>query len=251
MLIGMLAPVADAETAVLTRSYDNTRTGANTAETTLSPAKILSRGLVKRFSLTLAGDDPRIEAQPLYVPRVMMKDNKRHNVLYVFSMTNKIWAFDADTGPSLWSPPVSLGQPFRPDLGDPVDIHNINRAFGILSTPVIDLSSETMYAVNWTLDSSGDRLLQLHALALRDGQPRKSPLRIEASVVNTAGQTVALSQVQKQRAALLLVPLKTSPHASGHKILYVAFTGQDAPPVDVDPSKAHHGWVVAFDVTDW
>ena len=92
---------AEAGTPVLTRSYDNGRTGANTSETVLTPA-VVSNGLKKLFSLQLNGDDPRIEAQPLYVPGITMSDGKTHDVVYVFSMANNVWAFDALTGKRIW-----------------------------------------------------------------------------------------------------------------------------------------------------
>ena len=240
--------------AVLTRSYDNGRTGANTAERVLSPHAIRTRGLIRAFSLVLAGDDPRIEAQPLYVPDVVMPDGKTHDVIYAFSMSNHVWAFDADSGAALWPHPASLGTPFLPVPGDAVDVYGINRSFGILSTPVIDRDAGLIYAVNWIVDGHGDRQLHLNALRLSDGAPppgKAQPLPVQASVVNATGQTVSLSQVQKQRAALLLVKLSGTPDPHHHKMLYVATTGDDEPPSRPDATLGHHGWVVAFDVDDW
>ena len=239
--------------AVLTRSYDNTRSGANVNERVLSPGAIRAHGLAKAFSLVLAGDDPRIEAQPLYVPGVVMPDGKAHDVIYAFSMSNHVWAFDAGNGAALWHHPVSLGAPFLPARGDAVDVYGINRSFGILSTPVIDRDAGIIYAVNWIVDEHGDRQLRLNALRLSDGAtpPGKGALPVQASVVNAAGQTVSLSQVQKQRAALLLVPLSGAKDPHRHKTLYVATTGDDEPPPRPDATLGHHGWVIAFDVDDW
>src|SRR6266550_1859121 len=106
-------------TKVLTRSYDNGRTGANTSELILTRHKIIQLGLKKVFSLALTGDDPRVEAQPLYLPDTLMSDGQKHDVLYVFSMSNRVWAFDANTGKPVWPAPVSLGPPFLPHPGDP------------------------------------------------------------------------------------------------------------------------------------
>ena len=236
--------------SVLTRSYDNARTGAITTETTLTPARV-AQGLTKRFSITIP-DDPRIEAQPLYVAGMRMPDGKVHDVLYVFSMANTVWAFDAHTGQQLWSNPTWLGKPFRPQPGDAVDVNPpINVAWGILSTPVIDLSSSTQYLVNWALDAQDHRSLHLNALRLRDGHLRHKPLVIGASMVNSTGQTISLNPVQKQRSALLLVPLRGTPHPPAHKILYVAFTGAEEMPPGGTPPTVNHGWVIAFDVTAW
>src|SRR5262249_47449712 len=101
-----------AATPVLTRSYDNGRTGANTSETVFTPAKV-ALGLVKLYTVDIA-DDPRIEAQPLYVPGVTAADGTKHNVLYVFSMANHVFAFNADTGKPFWASPAFLGAAFRP-----------------------------------------------------------------------------------------------------------------------------------------
>ena len=245
---------ATAKHAVLTRSYDNGRTGANTSERTFTPAAIKARGIKKAFSLNIPGDDPRIEAQPLYVPDVKMADGTTRDVIYVFSMSNNVWAFDANDGEPLWPHPVSLGKPFLPALNDAVDSHNINRSFGILSTPVIDREANTIYAVSWIVDAENNRQLKLNAICLADGKPpagKETPLSIEGSVTNAKGQTITLSQVQKQRAALLLTPLGARPAPQTHKIVYVAFTGDDNAPSRPDATLGHHGWVVAFDVDDW
>jgi outer membrane protein assembly factor BamB len=169
-------------------------------------------------------------------------------------MSNRVYAFDAQTGDAMWAAPVSLGKPFIPDPADPVDIHHINRSFGILSTPVIDRASETIYAVNWIVDEHGDRQLKVNATQLSDGRSppgKQQPLSIKAAVTNAAGQQIRLDQVQKQRAALLLVPLGETASPSVHKLLYVATTGADTPPARPDATLAHHGWIVAFDVDSW
>src|SRR5271166_5637466 len=230
---------------VLTRSYNNGRTGANNDEEILTPANV--SGLHKLFSLEVP-DDPRIEAQPLYVPGMKMPDGQTHNVVYVCSMANTVYAFDADSGAQLWS--TNLGPPFRPKPGDAVDVNPpINVAWGILATPVIDIDSSTIYIANWIVDGAGNRQLRLNALRLRDGHIRHHSLPIEAQFTNASGLTVTLNQVQKQRAALLLTPLRGNPRT--HKMLYVALTGAETPPASGDPTKVNHGWVVAFDTTKW
>jgi outer membrane protein assembly factor BamB len=243
------------QTTVLTRSYDNARTGANTTESQFSAARLLNQGMIKAFSLTLETDDPRIEAQPLYIPKITMSDGTKHDVIYVFSMSNNIWAFDANTGAKIWQKPISLGQPFLPTLDDAVDSKHINRSFGILSTPVIDLSAGLMYLVDWDTNDPAhqNRSLHLNAIRLADGQrPAGKPaLLIQASTENAAGLTITLRQVQKQRAALLLVPLDRPAVPPARRTLYVATTGTEAPSSDGNPANSLHGWVVAFDVDDW
>ncbi len=178
----VLTPEAIAKHAVLTRSYDNGRTGANTGEHVFTPAAIQARGIKKAFSLNMTGDDPRIEAQPLYVPSVKMADGTTHDVIYLFSMSNNVWAFDAVDGAPLWPRPVSLGKPFLPDWNDPVNSYHINRSFGVLSTPVIDRETDTIYAVSWIVDAQNNRQLKLNAIRLADGNPpagKETPLSID------------------------------------------------------------------------
>src|SRR5690242_10870101 len=82
-------------TPVLTRSYTNARTGANLSETAFTPNAV-GQSQLKRVKILDIPDDPRVEAQPLYVPGIEMKDNKTHNVVFVCSMGNTVYAFDAD-----------------------------------------------------------------------------------------------------------------------------------------------------------
>ena len=245
LLVALLLTNLKAATPVLTRSFDDTRAGANTSETVFTPANV-ALGLKKMFSLDIP-DDPRIEAQPLYVPGITMGDNQKHDVLYVFSMANTVWAFDANTGKRIWENPVHVGDPYRPHhINKPgfpnandVDQFGINILWGILSTPVVDLDAQAIYLVNWVKVSQGRRELQLHAIRLKDCGEFKPAQTISASRTNDAGKQVTLHPDQKQRAALLLTPLR-----GPHKTLIVATAGGEKPG---DPN----GWVVAFDVDSW
>jgi hypothetical protein len=76
---------AQAQTAVLTRSYDNGRTGANYNERVLTPQVLADKGL-RRLKSLIIDDDPRLEAQPLYVPNLKMSDGRQHNVVFVSTM---------------------------------------------------------------------------------------------------------------------------------------------------------------------
>jgi len=113
---------------VLTRSYTNARTGANTAETVLTPALVGSNLLVKHFSLDV-NDDPRIEAQPLFVSGVRIGNQAPRDIVYVCTMANNVWAFDADTGQEVWPHPVNLGPPLLPGTFE-IQLFNINRLWG-------------------------------------------------------------------------------------------------------------------------
>ena len=259
LLISMQAAAVQAQTgtAVLTRSYDNGRTGANITETRFTPQTVAQRGLVKVKSLPVS-DDPRVEAQPLYVPNLVMnKDHKAHNVVFVASMGNHVFAYDADapSGKDLLWTSTLLGKPFVPAViqaGDArhhrqtsVDLWGINILWGILSTPVIDLDAKRMYAVNWVGGVNGKApALFLHRIRLADGTEILPAQAIQASFTDASGnpvldarnQPVQLHSDQKQRAALLLSPLR-----GPHKTLFIGITGGETPG---DP----HGWMVAVDV---
>jgi glucose dehydrogenase len=92
-----LAPLSG---QVLTRSYNNQRTGANTGETSLTPANVANLKKLRELPVD-AGDDPRIEAQPQFVPKLQMADEP-HDVVIVCTMANNVYAFDANTGAKLW-----------------------------------------------------------------------------------------------------------------------------------------------------
>jgi outer membrane protein assembly factor BamB len=257
VLLMLLVQVAQAATPVLTRSYDNGRTGANTAETTFTPQLVAAKGLRKLKSLTIP-DDPRVEAQPLYVPGVrIQKDNQLHNVVFVASMGNHVFAFDADAAEGsdlLWTSTL-LGKAFVPKLISPgsptqhrqtnVDLWGINVLWGILSTPVIDLDAGQMYLVNWTEGADGKtQVMLLHRIGLSDGKEIGQGQLLRGALTDAAGKpvldargkAVRLNSNQKQRAALLLSPLH-----GPHKTLFIGIAGGETPG---DP----HGWMVAVDV---
>jgi hypothetical protein len=244
---------------VLTRSYDNGRNGVNTNETKLTPGLVASNGL-KKFKSVKITDDDRVEAQPLFVPGLKIK-NKKHNVVFVASMGNHVFAFDADAPENqdlLWVSP-ELGKPYNPivktDVNpinqDPnhhretnVDLYGINEHWGILSTPVIDLDANQMYLTNWTEGSDPrNPVLLLHRIRLGDGSEIGQPQVLHGSLTSggqpvrdARGALVELHSDQKQRAALLLSPLR-----GAHKTLFIGITGGEEPG---DP----HGWMVTVDV---
>ncbi len=243
---GFFVTLPEISAQVLTRSYNNARTGANTSEKILTPGNV--GGLKKLRELSLdPGDDPRIEAQPLYVAKLTM-DGGTHDVVIVCTMANNVYAFDTDTGAKLWK--SNLGTPVSPKVTGKtmfgldeteIDLWGINIHWGILSTPVIDLDARTLYVVNWT-SSDGSRAKashKLNALDLSTGAAKHPALTIQAS----AGPNVEFkSQNQKQRSALLLTPLRQPPGPHAKKTLFMAcgMTGES--------TKGDHGWVIAFDV---
>jgi hypothetical protein len=236
---------------VLTRSYDASRTGSNREETILTPKNVGSNLLLKTRSLHM-NDDPRLEAQPLYVSQIKMSDGNVHDVVYVCTMANNVWAFDANTGQPIWQQPTNLGHPIRPKLTNKpnqpptqteIDTWGINILWGILSTPVIDLETKKLYAVAWTSpDGSGtvaSAVHQLHEVDITSGQ-KTSNLTITASAPDQVqpGQQVPtfVPSKQKQRASLLLTTVNTT------KVLFV---GCGMTHEEGDPT---HGWLLAFEL---
>jgi outer membrane protein assembly factor BamB len=238
------------------RSYNPARTGSNVSETTLTPRAVGANIMVKRFSLHFADnpalkDDPRLEAQPLYVSGLNMSDGKVHDVVYVCTMANNVWAFDAKDGQPIWAHPTNLGKPItptpKPHPGFPaateIDLWGVNERWGILSTPVLDASTKKMYAVCWTsLDGSlAKAVYELHEVDLVTGKAlRKIEIAATAPQQQVIGKPLAtfVPSKQKQRASLLLgavgVPAKPT-----------VFIGFGMTHEERDPT---HGWLLAYDV---
>src|SRR5580692_10000656 len=131
----LLVPGVSAQTSILTQHYDNGRTGQNTNETILTTSNVNSTTFGKIFTLSVTG---YVYAQPLYVPGVAISGQGTHNVLYVATEHDLLYAFDADTGGApLWQ--VN----FVVNGGSTVPNANVNTGdivpeIGITGTPVID-----------------------------------------------------------------------------------------------------------------
>jgi uncharacterized protein (TIGR03437 family) len=224
---GMLA-----QQDVTTGGYDNSRTNADLNETILTPSKVKSSTFGRLFSLSVDG---QIYAQPLYRQNVAIAGQGTHNVVFVATMHNTVYAFDADTPRTpLWS--VNLGpsvpsSSYVSDIGVYTDITPEN---GILSTPVIDPSTGAMYVAAATFEN-GAFVYRLHALDSGSGSelfgaPVTVALQVPGVGDNSVRGTVAFDAAQHiQRPALLL--------ANGS--VYVSFGshGDSAP---------YHGWMVAY-----
>jgi hypothetical protein len=192
--------------AVTTRSYDNTRCGAKTDETILTASAVRTQGVKQLFTLELPGDARGCEAQPLIVPGVSMADGSSHDVVYVATMANQVFAFDVDTGARLWM--IQLGTPVNGNTQ--IDAYQINDHWGILSTPVIDAQAGLMYVCSWiSADGSvGNAQHFVHAISLRDGHEVHPRVSLEGVTYNPGHGLPAQqfkSAHRKQRAALLLL----------------------------------------------
>src|SRR6516164_9798154 len=178
-----------AQVNVVTQHNDLARTGQNLNETTLTPSNVNAN----EFGLLFRNDvDNQVYAQPLVVSGVSI-GGVSHNVVYVATTSNSVYAFDADTGKQYWH--VSLGTPIsNTDYG--AGCVDINGNAGIIGTPVIDPASRTLYVVN-SLKTAGVFSFMLHALDITSGADRTgSPVQI-----TNAGFTPL---TQNQRAGLAL-----------------------------------------------
>lgn len=190
--------MAVAQTSVSTYHNDNNRTGWNSHESVLTPANVGSSafGLLQTIPL-----DDQVDAQPLVVPGVNITAGNhqgKHDVVYVATEGNTVYAIDAQTGVVLLSP--NLGPPVPIPLGCGNNGPNV----GINSTPVVDTSSNTLYVMVYTNDTSG-LAYRLHALDLGSLADKVTPRLVVASHALTDGTTFSFNATyQRQRPALLL-----------------------------------------------
>src|SRR5271156_125653 len=220
--------MAAAQVNVYTRSNDNSRTGANLQETILTPAIVNSTNFGKLFTIPTDG---QIYAQPLYVSNLAIAGGT-HNVVFVASMLNTVYALDADTGATLWT--QNYGSPIIPQ--DVEFDQNISWAtrLGILGTPVIDPATNYMYFVSGSQPADGTKVFSynLNAIDITTGLPvNGSPVAITAtySTPDLTSPLVFNPQMQNPRPGLAL--------ANGN--VYIAFAShEDAPP--------YNGFVMAY-----
>ena len=184
--------------AVTTYHVDNNRTGWNSHETVLTPANVGSSSFGLLHAVAL---NDQVDGQPLFVPAVNITAGKSkgvHDVVYVATEGNTIYAIDAESGKVLLKP--NFGTPVSFPLGCTNNGPNV----GINSTPVIDLSSKTMYVVIYTQDSTGPAY-RIHALDLGSLADKVSPQVIAASHTLLDGTTFSFNATyQRQRPGLLL-----------------------------------------------
>ena len=193
---------AGAQTSVTTFHYDNGRTGWNSTETALTPATVGgSVGAPSSFGLlSSVALDAQVNAQPLVVPGVVVTGDPNpgtHDVVYVVTEGNTVYAIDSTQGTVLLS--VNLGTPVPPApyCGSP------QPGVGIMSTPVIDLGRSLIYLIAYTQGTAGPTYT-LHALSLSTLADAMPPQVIAGSQTLTNGKTYAFNAAKtRQRPALL------------------------------------------------
>jgi hypothetical protein len=189
--------VAAAQTAVLTHHNDHYRTGWNSTETVLTPSNVNSSQFGLLATVTL---DDQADAQPLVVPNVTITAGNYqgvHNVVYVVTGNNTVYAIDGSAGTVLLS--NHLGAPVAQPFGCP----NSNVNIGITSTPVIDTGSGNLYLIAYTQLSTGPAYI-LHALNLGNLTDSVTPTVVSGSYPLTNGTSFNFNaRYQRQRPALL------------------------------------------------
>ena len=231
------AQVAPHWASVLTRGYDNNRTGWNAGETVLDQDSIRTRGVQRFYSLQMEGDARGCEAAPLIVPNVLTRTGYKMNLAIQASMSDGLWCFNADTGEVLWA--VKLGMPIKGDMS--FDMYKINDNWGILGTPVIDPTTNILYCVTWT---SPDRSVAkasyyVHAVHVADGSPAANPVALAGATFDPSHGLAKMTLgtiYRKQRTALLLVAPPSG------KLVVVCFAA------GAESAPTNHGWVIALSV---
>src|ERR1700679_906589 len=197
-----------AQQSFTTSRADNARDGANTNETLLTPADVNKNGFGHLFSAPV---DYVVMAQPLYMPNVSISGQGTHNVVYIATQADSVYAIDADTGAQLWYTSVLDGGSTASVSGHTLPCGTAQgfTQEGIVGTPVIDPNTTpnpTMYLVAKT---HVDRPVQhhLHALDITTGLDEVgSPVVIAATSTSNKGHvTVFNSLHQKNRPGLLLL----------------------------------------------
>ncbi|MGA8763482.1 MAG: hypothetical protein WB562_11515 [Candidatus Sulfotelmatobacter sp.] len=198
IFIAANALAATAQTSVTTYHYDNNRTGWNSTETRLTPANV---GGSKFGLLGTVKLDDQVDAQPLVVPGVTITaggHQGKHDVVYVVTENDTVYAIDANKGTILLT--QSLGKP----VASPLGCNNNGPNVGINSTPVISVSSNTLFVMAYTQDSSGPAY-RIHALDLGNLTDKVTAQLVTASHTLTDGTKFRFNaKYQRQRPGLLM-----------------------------------------------
>ena len=222
--------------SVLTQHNDNTRSGWNDNETALTTSNVNVQQFGAVFTLPV---DDQVYAQPLVVGHVAVGDGY-HNVVYIATVNNTVYAYDGDNGNLYWQENFTapgMRAPSRTDMTGACggSYQDFSGNIGIVGTPVIDATSGTMYFV--ARSTTGSAFVQyLHAVRIVDGSEiAGSPAAITATYSGTGdgsvnGVIAFDAQRQNQRQGLTLQ----------NGVVYVSFSSH----CDWGP---YHGWILGYD----
>src|SRR5262245_49518506 len=222
----LLAPLG-AQVTVQMSQYNYERTGANLQEWILHPSNVNSASFGKLFSRSV---DASVYALPLIVPNLNIA-RERRNVLFVATMGNTVYAFDADDPARVepyWS--KNLGTPAPGDSWIGPVYH------GILSTPFVDAPTGTLYTVTMVRKGQESNLF-VHALDIHDGTPKYNSPQL-LSFPFAGAETLTSVKGALQRVGLLM----------RNEVLYIAFAN-----IVHEPKEQHwsqEGFVQSFNARD-
>ena len=240
ILLALAISTRQSVVEVTTSQYDNMRTGATLNETILTPQNVNAKQFGKLGAFKVDG---AVYAQPLFVPALEIPGKGKHDVLFVATEHDSVYAFNADRpgDAPLWH--VSFLDNKRSLTAVPardVQCPFIQPEVGITSTPVIDLESGTMYVLARTMIAhtltNSDYFQHLHALAITTGAEKFGGPRLITASVPGKGDGSANGQVKFN-------PLRENPRASlllVNATVYLTWASS----CDVNP---YHGWVMAYD----
>ena len=216
---------------------DTLRTGQNNSETVLTPATVNHNQFGKLFSYPLDGI---AFAEPLYVASVNVPGQGYHNIVYVATEHDSVYAFDADglsTTP-LWHVSFLSSNVTTIPCGDTGECGDIPVEVGITGTPVIDQSTGTLYVVVNTKENGTNYFQRLHALDITTGAEKfGGPVVVSGSVPGTgdgsSGGNVAFDPLHEcQRPGLLL----------SNGIIYMGFGSHG-------DNHPYHGWIIGYNAS--
>jgi hypothetical protein len=190
-----LAPAAVAAN-ITTYHYDDLRTGWNQSETALTPATVAGGqfGLLAQTTV-----DDQVDAQPLFMAGLSIAGGT-HDVVYVATESNSVYAIDAHSGTVLLS--NNFGTPV-PSTALPGGCTNNGNNVGINSTPVIDTAAHLLYVVTYTYLNQ-NQSFQIHALNLSTLTDAVPPVTVTGSATLADGSTYTFSAANdRQRPGLL------------------------------------------------
>lgn len=225
--------------AQYTQRGGSNRAGVYDNEIFLTPENVNSTLFGSLFSYNVDGT---VAAQPLYVPNVNIPGVGPVNVIYVATQNDSVYAFNADTpgsGAPLWQ--VSFLNAANGVTAVPISAQGCSgitsyTEVGIMGTPVIDPSTNTIYVVAKTQEqaqSGFNYVFRLHALDLVTGAEKfGGPVQINASVQNGSNQVTLNTQTNQQRPGLL--------EANGSIFITFGSNGCD---------RNAHGWLLAYNAS--
>jgi hypothetical protein len=227
--VGASSLHAQTEANTLTWHNDIGRTGANLAETNLTLTNVSASTFGRIHFFETWG---KVDAQPLYVAGLKI-GGTTHNVLFVATEHNRVYAFDAATGAQLWKTWLMQS---NETTGDGQGCSQISPEIGVTATPVIDLSKGphgAIYLVNMTKDSSGNYHQWINALDLTTGAQLFGGRTEIAGSYNSGETTVKFEPRQyAERVALL----------EWQGAIYTAWTSH----CDRTP---YTGWIIGYDAS--